>query len=339
VWAGVAGIGVALGPLGGGFLLEHFWWGSVFLVNVPICAAALVLGHFFVPDSKDPEEGRLDLLGSALSIVALFGLLYALIQGPDNGWTSPQVLTGFGAAVVFFTLFGRWELRAPYPMLDLRFFRNPRFTAASATITLTYFSLFGSTFLLTQYFQFVLGYSPLKAGVMSSVPLGMTIRLMFGFGMGMTTAPATESIMGSLPRGKAGVGSAVNDTTRQTGGALGVALLGSIFAAHYHALTASSMRGVPAAAADAARDSIGKAVRVGDSLPAPLADIVRHDSVHAYLASMRLVYPIAAGVVVVAIGITLRFLPARELGGGPPEPPATSQQDRQGASPVDEVAV
>ena len=275
IWAGVAGLGIAIGPLGGGLLLEHFWWGSVFLVNVPLCLAALVLGWFLIPDSKNPEESKLDPMGSVLSIVALFGLLFALIEGPDKGWTSTPVLTAFAIGIGFFASFAWWELHSDHPMLDIRFFKNPRFSAASATITMTYFALFGSTFLLTQYFQFVLGYSPLKAGLMTapvavglmiggplaprfvqrfgtklvvagglsivalcllayasdtligSVAIGMAIRLCFGFGMGLTTAPATESIMGSLPPGRAGVGSAVNDTTRQTGGALGVAVLGS----------------------------------------------------------------------------------------------------------------
>ncbi|HVM67411.1 MAG TPA: MFS transporter, partial [Acidimicrobiales bacterium] len=157
IWAGVSGLGIVIGPLGGGLLLEHFSWGSVFLVNVPICATAIVLGFFFVPDSRDPEEGQLDPLGALLSIIALGGLLYGVIQAPDVGWSQPAVMAGLGVGVVVGALFIRWETWTPHPMLDVRFFKNARFSAASATITLTYFALFGSTFLLTQYFQFVLG--------------------------------------------------------------------------------------------------------------------------------------------------------------------------------------
>jgi MFS family permease len=246
-------------------------------------------------------------------------------------------------------------------MLDVRIFANPRFSAASGAITLTFFALFGSTFLLTQYFQFVLGYSPLKAGMltapvaigimtcaplaprlverfgtkrvvaggllivatalaayasdtlMSSVVLGGLVRIVFGAGMGFTTAPATESIMGSLPPGKAGVGSAVNDTTRQTGGALGVAVIGSIFASRYHQAVdaAPAVRAVPAAAREAVRDSIGKALEAARHLPPAEARIAVAVARHAYVVAMRLAYGIAVCVVLMAAFIAWRYLPAR----------------------------
>src|SRR3954452_12715253 len=176
IWAGVSGLGIVIAPLGGGLLLDLFSCGSVFLVNVPICATAIFLGIFFVPDSRDPAEGQLDPLGAALSIVGLSGLLYGIIEAPDKGWGSPNVLTAFAVGAVFIGGSFAWQLHTPHPMLDIRFFKNPRFSAASATITLTYFALFGSTFLLTQYFQFVLGYSPLKAGVMTApVAIGIMV--------------------------------------------------------------------------------------------------------------------------------------------------------------------
>ena len=176
VWAGVAGVGIALGPLAGGFLVEHFGWGSVFLVNVPICGLAFVLARVLVPNSSSREESPLDPMGAVFSIVGLVGFLYAVIQAPDKGWSAPVVVGGLAVGAVFLTSFAVWELRSPRAMLDVRFFKNPRFSAASATITLTFFALFGSTFLLTQYFQFVLRYSPLKAGLMlTPVAVGMMI--------------------------------------------------------------------------------------------------------------------------------------------------------------------
>jgi EmrB/QacA subfamily drug resistance transporter len=357
VWAGVSGLGIVIGPLGGGLLLEHFAWGSVFLVNVPICLTAIVLGYFFVPNSRDPSEGKLDPLGAVLSIVGLSGLLFGIIEAPDQGWSSPTVLLGFGVGIVFIAGFFAWELHTTHPMLDIRFFKNPRFSAASATITLTYFALFGSTFLLTQYFQFVLGYTPLKAGmmtapvaigimvcapqapklvdrfgtkkvvaggllvvafalclymsdtIMSSVVFGAIARILFGAGMGFTSAPATESIMGSLPPGKAGVGSAVNDTTRQTGGALGVAVIGSVFAARFHAVVGAAT-GVPASARGAVTDSIGAALDAARNLPASQQALIRDIVDHAYIVSMRLAYGLAAAVVLLAATVTWRYLPA-----------------------------
>ena len=358
IWAGVSGLGIAVGPLAGGLLLEHFWFGSVFLVNVPVCILAVMFGYFVVPSTRDPEDTALDPIGAALSVVALFGLMYGIIQVPDNGWGSAGVQGGFAIGSAFLVAFGLWELRSRHPMLDLRFFKNPRFTAASATITLISFALFGSTFLLTQFFQFVLGYSPLKAGLltspvavglmigspnaprfvvrwgttrvvvlglstvavalalygsatlMSSFVGGMIVRLVFGLGIGFTSAPVTESIMGSLPANRAGVGSAVNDTTRQTGGALGVALIGSVFAFRYH----QAIRLPPAltpAVAKAAHDSIGKALAAARALPPAQAASVVRAADRAYVTAMRPAFWMGTVVVVIAVGVAARFLPAR----------------------------
>ncbi len=281
VWAGVSAIGIAIGPIAGGVLLQHFWWGSVFLVNVPVVIFALVAGFLLVPDSRDPAAGRLDPLGSVLSIAGLSLLLWAIIEGPSSGWGSPSVLGGFIIGAAILTGFFVWELKCANPMLDVRFFENPRFSAASGAITLAFLALFGTIFLLTQYTQQVLGYTTVEAGAIflpqsivlmifapmstrwvrkfgnkavvatglfvlavalalmatfqtdSSAYLVVGITALSAFGMAHVVAPATESIMGSLPRAKAGVGSAMNDTTRQVGGAVGVALLGSILASAF----------------------------------------------------------------------------------------------------------
>ena len=165
VWAGVSAIGVGFGPIAGGFLLTHFWWGSVFLVNVPIVIAALVLGYVFIPESKDPSAPRLDPIGALLSIAGLVALLWGIIEAPAELDVARDPCRVRVAAVVLGT-FGWWELHCSEPMLDMRYFRNRRFSAASGAVTITFLTLFGTIFLLTQYFQSVLGYSTIKAGAM-----------------------------------------------------------------------------------------------------------------------------------------------------------------------------
>ncbi len=177
VWAGLAGAGAAIGPIAGGWLLEHFWWGSVFLVNIPVIAIALVGGHFLVPTSRDPRKLPLDPVGAGLSIVGLGSVLYAIIEAPSHGWTGGPTLLAAGIGLAVLLLFAAWELRTPYPMLDLRFFKNPRFSSASAAIMLVFFALFGTFFLLTQYLQLVRGYSALQAGV-HTLPAPLTIMVM-----------------------------------------------------------------------------------------------------------------------------------------------------------------
>ena len=176
VWAGFSGLAVAIGPVTGGLLLRHFEWSSVFWVNLPLVALALVAGWFLVPTSKDPSHSHLDPLGAVLSIVGLGALLFGIIEGPAKGWTDPLVLGSFAVGAVAMASFIVWELHTPTPMLDMRFFRNPRFTAANSAITLTFFAMFGSMFLMTQYWQFVHGYSPLGAGL-RMIPYALTMMV------------------------------------------------------------------------------------------------------------------------------------------------------------------
>ncbi len=360
VWAGMAGVGIALGPLTGGWLLQHFYWGSIFLVNLPIVALALIGGRVFVPTSRDPDAGRADPAGALLSLVGLVALVFGIIQGPDHGWTSAEILGSFAVALVALATFVVVELRSAHPMLDLAIFRNPRFTAASLSVTVVYFCLFGTIFVMTQHLQFVLGYSPFAAGIrvlpfalvlvpvanltprlvhafgaraviatgLAVVALSLAVRagasvhshydfllvcsVLFAAGMGLTIAPATASIMGSVPKEKAGVGSAVNDTTRQVGGALGVALLGSVFSSGYRStLALRAPRGVPAAALQASRASIGAAIdagrQVGGHAGAQLVDAARHGFIHG----ADVVSVIAAVVAVVAAAVVMRVLPGR----------------------------
>ena len=363
IWAGVAALGIGLGPLTGGFLLSHYWWGSVFLVNAPIVVLALVGGYFLIPESWDPSAPRLDPLGALLSISGLVAVLWAVIEAPIHGWGSGSILAGFAVGAGLLAAFMAWELHSSSPMLDIRFFHNPRFSAASGAVTLTFFALFGSIFLLTQYLQSVLGYSTLKAGavllpqaalMMIAAPLSSSlvqkvgskivvasglgvvavalllfdtlavdsstlhvilVGMVLGVGMANVMAPATESIMGSLPRAKAGVGSAVNDTTRQVGGAVGVAVLGSILSSRYTSLVTAGLRGgVPADVLARARNNIGGAVSTGRGLQtahAPYADHVLQSAKSAFVSGMHVSVLVAAAVTVVAAAGVAKWLPAR----------------------------
>jgi EmrB/QacA subfamily drug resistance transporter len=304
IWAGVFGLGIALGPTGGGYLIDHFDWGAVFLVNVPIVLVALVAGARLIPESRDPEAPPIDVKGAALSMVGLTALVYAIIDAPEAGWTAASTLGILALAFAALTAFVAWELRAEHPMVDMKLFRDARFGAASTALTLASFSLFGSIYFLTMHLQGVLGFSPLEAGVrvlpvaggmmlaapmsskvagrlgnratiglgMSGVATGLALMLLadvsagyapvalamgvMALGMGLAMAPATESVMSSLPEAKAGVGSAMNDTARMVGGALGVAVLGSVLTTGY--------RGGMDSAPEAARESLGAAASLGD---------------------------------------------------------------------------
>ena len=360
VWAGCSGLAVALGPVTGGLLLRHFEWSSVFWVNLPLGLAALILGAFVIPTSRDPEHAAVDPVGAVLSIIGLGTLLFGIIEGPSHGWTNPAVLAAFCIGVVAMTSFILWELHTPSPMLDMRFFKNPRFTAANSAITMTFFALFGSMFLMTQYWQFVHGYGPLGAGLrmipyactmmivapMSArfverlgtkrvvttgllvvatglvslsfltattpYPLAISLFCLMAAGMGMTMAPATESVMGSLPREKAGVGSAVNDTTRQVGGALGVAVIGSVVSSVYahHVDDIAASHGVSGPALEHARGSLGSALAVGQQLGTGAASFVS-DVKDGFVDALSNGLRLSAVIILGAAFVAWRFLPAR----------------------------
>jgi EmrB/QacA subfamily drug resistance transporter len=349
---------VALGPVVGGVLLDHFWWGSIFIVNVPLTAIAVVAGRRLLPESRDPVARRIDWTGAGLSGVGLVALVWAVIEAPSKGWTSAPVLAAAAVAAVTLVAFVMWQRRVAEPLLDVRLFENPRFTAASSTIMVLFFALFGFLFLSTQYLQFVLGYSPSGAGVrvlpyagamivfapLSSWLVGLLgtkrvvttgmllfatglaiaatvttstgygrlgIALLFmGAGMGLAGAPATESIMGSLPPDRANIGSAVNDTTRELGGALGVAIVGSIMSSLYATQLSDELpAGVPAPVAAAAGESVGAGVQVGGTLGAEIADAAREAFVHA----MSRASIVAALVAALGALVAWRYLPARAV--------------------------
>src|SRR4051794_19430277 len=176
IWAGVSGLGIAIGPLTGGWLVEHADWSAIFLVNLPIVVLALAAGRFLVPESRDETAPRLDVAGFALSFAGLSALVWGLIEAPSRGWTDGLVLAAFALAVAVLGAFVAWERRTAQPMLELALFRNPRFSASSAAVSLASFALFGMIFLLTQYLQEVRGYTALEAGVRTMpVALGLVL--------------------------------------------------------------------------------------------------------------------------------------------------------------------
>lgn len=361
VWAAVAGGGGALGPVIGGFLLQHFWWGSVFLINVPVAIGALVAGRYLLPASRDPAAPRLDPVGATLSVAGLVALLWSIIEAPGKGWTNGSVIAGFAIGIAVLVSFVLWELNTDHPMLDVRFFENRRFSAANAAITMVFFAMFGSMFLTTQYLQTVLGFSAFQAGVRmlpmaavmfiaapiaprlvervgtkivvgtgmlisaaglvftSTVPvnhgyLHLVIGLMIvSLGMGLAMAPATESVMGSLPPSKAGVGSAMNDTTRQVGAALGVAVIGSALATSYRPGIASKLAALhaPPGVVRIARDSVGGAVQAASALPGGLGRSVALAARQEFVTGLGIALLIAAAIVAVAASVVFAFLPAR----------------------------
>src|SRR3954453_3834743 len=199
IWAGASGLGIVLGPTLGGWLLEHFWWGSVFLVDVPIALLGIVAGFWLVPESRDPAAPRIDVGGALLSVAGLSALIWSIIEAPGRGWTSPSILTGFAVAGLLLAGFARYETRLAEPMVNLRYFRDRRFAAGSGSVTLLSFALFGTIFFLSQYLQFVLGYSALEAGqrvipvatLVLGAPLGIKLAQRVGdavvipFGLGL----------------------------------------------------------------------------------------------------------------------------------------------------------
>ena len=353
IWAGFAGAGGALGPLVVGALLEQFWWGSAFIVNVVVVALVVVAVATIAPRSRDDAATALDPVGATLSLVGLGALLFGIIEGPSRGWSSGLVVGAFAVAAVVLVAFIGWERRSSHPMLPLGFFGDRRFSTGSAVITVAFFAMFGFFFLFTQYLQFVRGYSAFFAGV-ATLPIAATLvavsprssglaerfglgrvigagfafmaagfavlatigpdapylllalsLVLLGVGMGVTVAPATGGIMTSVPMGKAGVGSAVNDTTRELGGALGIAVLGSIVTSAY---TGSLDVGdLPAEVAEPARESIGAAAGVAEQLGGDAGRALMADAGRAFTDAMNVtmatsaVVAAVAGVVVVAV--------------------------------------
>ena len=357
IWAGFAGAGGAIGILAAGLLLEFFWWGSIFFVNVPIAVVLFVLVAALVPTSRDTQGHPLDPPGSLLSALALGGLVFGLIQGPEYGWDHPGVVGGFVAFVALSAAWVAVENRRAHPMLDPGLFRIPRFGLGSLGIGTAFVVMYGMFFGLAQYMQYVLGYSALGAAVrilpfaVSMVfvsPIGPRLARRFGVhaviggglmvtalgltglvtvdgssgylqilvslcvasaGMALAFPAATEAIVTSLPQDKAGVASAVNDTTREVGAAVGIALLGSLLSLGYRRSAGDAFDVLGPEGAEAARDSVGAALHLASLAPAdaggPLASTARD----AFASGFSLSMGVGAGLLLVIAVVVLRRFP------------------------------
>lgn len=372
------GAGLPLGPILGGWLLRHFWWGSIFLINVPVALVGLLAVAVLLPESRDPAPDPADLVGGLLSTIGLVAMVYGVIEAPGRGWGSGQVVSGLLLGVVVLTGFVLWERHTRNPMIDLGLFGRRRFllgTLGTATVS---FTLMGVLFVLPQYLQSVGGNDALNTGVrllpqMVGLVLGakigsgyavrfgarasMTAGLLIvavglglgaltavdtgyafvaawlvvtGLGVGLTLTMAMDLVLGELPPQRSGAGMGLTLTLRQVGGALGVALLGSLSSAvfSWHL----DLAGLPTPVAKIASGSINGAVAVATRLgDAHLLDSARA----AYVQAMAVVLLTCAGVALLGAALVGTFLPAR--GSVPAEDPAPGES-QHGATRVEHVS-
>lgn len=361
MWAGFAGAGGAIGPIMGGALLGHYWYGSVFLVAAPLAVVAFIASAILAPASREANATRLDIGGALLSIVGFGGLLAAIIEGPERGWSDPLVVAGFVAAVVCLVGFVAFERKVSDPLLDMKFFRNRRFAMGSMGISVTFFAMFSMFFVLTQYLQYVAGYSALGAGLrglpfavtmilvsprapliagrfgakravaggMALMSVGVLLMSLVGretsylyvafclvlmsAGVGAAMPSLSSGIVQSVPMHKAGVGAAVNDTTREVGGAIGIAIVGSIVNSIFRSNVGAALAGLPAAQQEFAKDNIAKALGISKGLAesgdAEAAGELRRAVQQAFLDGAHVALKVAAGVVLLAAVVMYRRLP------------------------------
>src|SRR6266702_3651819 len=303
IWTGVASLGIPLGPLVGGWLLDNFWWGSVFLLNVPIAVVALAAGLVLVPESRHPAPPRPDLPGLVLSVVALASLVYGIIQAPARGWTSAAVIGSLGLAVLATATFILREARARQPMLDLRLFRNPRLGWGTVAMTLVGLAIGGLAFLLTQYLQFVQGYTPLQAGL-------RFLPIAIGFGI---ASPITQRL---VPR----IG-----TTRTVAAALGIGILGALANAGYRSGIGGTVASLSPDLAAVAKRSVGAALEIAAGVGGPAGASLRGAASAAFMDGFGLA--MLAGAVLLAAGAVavLRWLPPHDVPARPEQAPSRLQ--------------
>jgi len=360
IWTAVGALGVGIGPVLGGYLVDAMSWSAVFWLHLPVVALALV-GMAIVPRSKDERGLPLDVPGAVLGTGGLVALVYGIIQGAEAGWLSGEIVAAFGLAVVLLGAFAAVELRSDHPMLPLRFFRQRDFTGAVLTIGLILFGMLVTFFFLTQFLQIVQGRSALAAGVLV-IPVSVAMMLgaplsgklmetigprylvlamatamvtgvllltgigaesgvmavivplgIFGFGAGLGMPALTDTVMAAVPEADAGVGSAVNDVSRELGGALGIATIGSVVSSLYRSNVETALVGsaLPPEVIEAAGDSIGVAAIVSQGLPAEAALSLQAVASQAFIDAMNTGFLVSAGVLVSAVVIAFTLIPKR----------------------------
>jgi DHA2 family multidrug resistance protein-like MFS transporter len=363
VWATSYSVGAALGPLLGGLLLEHFWWGSVFLIGVPVMLLLLAVGPKLLPEFRDPNAGRLDLASAALSLAAVLAVIYGLKRIAEDGlvWIAAVAIAGGIALALAFVARQR---RLADPLIDLRLFRVPAFSASVATNALSIFVAFGGFLYIAQYLQLVLGLSPLAAGLWTlpssagfvggsmiapviarrvprgpAIAAGLTLgaiglavlgrvdgssglavvvigSIVLAFGISPVVTLSTDLIVGTAPPERAGAASAISETGAELGGALGIAILGTIGTAVYRAVMGGAIPdGVPASAAEAARGTLGGAASVAAELPAETGEVVLRSAREAFARGFETSAMIAAAVAIVTAIVALIVLRRARTGG------------------------
>ncbi|MQY09491.1 MFS transporter [Actinomadura macrotermitis] len=360
IFMGLGGLAIGLGPVLSGALLDHFWWGSVFLINVPIMLAALVAGVFVLPGVRNPVQGRLDLVSVPLSVTGVLGLVYAVKEAAVHGADEPRVAVAAVVGAVALLLFFLRQTRTAEPLIDVRLFRAAAFTGSIVTNMFAMFALVALSLFFSLFFQLVLGWSPLVAGlaglpgalgamtggaalapplitaigrartvtaglllsatafalftlvgVGTSYWLMVPVMILSGLGMGMALTVTGDTVLASVPKQRSGAASAISETATELGGALGMAVLGSVLNAVYRS-TVDLPAGLPAQAASAARDSLAGALQAAPALPAALADQVGHAARAAFMDGMHaamLCSAAFAALVAVAALFTLRNVP------------------------------
>ncbi|GAA2600840.1 MFS transporter [Winogradskya consettensis] len=382
VWAGAVGLAVAIGPVIGGLLLENFWWGSVFLINVPVVIVGIVLLFVLVPESRDPKPGRIDFVGVLLSVIGLSLLTYGVITGGEDGFGHPQAWGTLAGAAIVLTSFVLYERRISFPSLDVKLFKNSTFSASTGMVGLVFFASMGAMFFSAFYLQLVRGYGPLASGALfvpfavgqlvfaprsaamvkrfgpkavgtvglllvaaglfgwvfigASTPIWIVGALFFLMGVGMANVmpPATETIMAALPREKAGVGSAVSNTVRQVGGALGVAVLGAILSSFYRDDMEAATQALPDAAREAAQESISGAYGVASQSGAAGQALISSAN-DAFLSAMH--YAAIGTTVFALLGalVAAIWLPGKRPAQAPAATSAEGLAEEQGVELVE----
>ena len=363
IWGAASGVAIAIGPVAGGALLVHFWYGSIFIINAPLVLIAVVASAYVVPESKSPLRRRADVVGLALGTVSVTLLTFAIIEGPSWGWRGANTLLLFAGAMLALSAFVLYELRREGPLLDVKIFVNRSFSTSASATAVNYFCLFGFIFLITQYFQLIRGYSALSAGVhtlpfagvvMVATPLGAQAALKFGsrvvvatglfleslalayggvvvaqaayfgpvvvmmvvlaLGFSIVNAPSTASLMATLRPEQIGAGSAVNETTRELAGTMGVAVVGSVFSTLFGPKVFAALRpyltkGLTKAELHVAVSSTQAAYATVSHFPKLLRPILDSQVTNAFMVGLHRGCLVASGVAIAAAIFVLARLP------------------------------